>query len=152
MIEPRQDAPSGRQEFKSFGPYKTLQKGAVGGLTETQLRYLADFILRYTARTAKSKEFTQRHWRRLADPRVAAGFRSQWKEIVYPIVTVRSQGSRLWDLDGNEYVDILNGFGPIMLGHRPRFVTEAVERSCKPASRSGPRRCWRAKWPNWCAS
>ena len=57
---------------------------------------------------------------------MAAGFRSQWKEMVYPIVTVRSQGSRLWDVDGNEYIDLVNGFGPIFFGHAPAFVTEAI--------------------------
>jgi glutamate-1-semialdehyde aminotransferase len=74
----------------------------------------------------------------LADPRVAAGFRSQWKEMVYPIVTVRSRGSRLWDLDGNEYIDILNGFGPIMLGHAPDFVKDALRRQLEDGFEIGP--------------
>ena len=32
----------------------------------------------------------------------------------------------LWNLDGIEYIDLLNGFGPIRLDHAPPFVTEAV--------------------------
>jgi len=62
---------------------------------------------------------------------VVSGFRAQWKEMVYPIHTVRSKGSRLWDVDGNEYIDILNGFGPIMLGHRPDFVERAIEQQLR---------------------
>jgi amino acid adenylation domain-containing protein len=133
---PGTSAPTG--EFKPFGPYKPVQKGAVGGLTEQQVRYIESLITRYTSRTARSKEYTQAHRRKLADPRVAAGFRSQWKEMVYPIVTVRSKGSRLWDLDGNEYIDILNGFGPIMFGHAPDFVTRAVEKQLHEGFEIGP--------------
>src|SRR5258708_39772991 len=71
---------------------------------------------------------TQEYRSVLADPRVVTGFRAQWKEMIYPIITNKSKGSRLWDIDGNEYIDILNGFGPIMLGHRPSFVEAAVEK------------------------
>ncbi|MFZ0561376.1 MAG: aminotransferase class III-fold pyridoxal phosphate-dependent enzyme, partial [Terriglobales bacterium] len=92
----------------------------------------------YINRTAKSKAMTQQHRLPLADPRVVSGFRSQWKEIVYPIVTVRSKGSRLWDVDGNEYIDILNGFGPIMLGHRPDFVEKAIEKQLHEGFEIGP--------------
>jgi len=95
-------------------------------------------IDRYTGRTASSKRLTVQNRQTLADPRVVSGFRSQWKEMVYPIVTERSQGSRLWDIDGNEYVDILNGFGPIMLGHAPSFVVEAVERQLRAGFEIGP--------------
>ncbi len=62
-----------RKSSRPFGPYKPVQKGPVGGLTERQARHLDDLIRRYTARTARSKELTQNHRRVLADPRVAAG-------------------------------------------------------------------------------
>ena len=127
-----------KEEFKPFGPYKPPQKGLSGELTSQQEKYLKALIDRYTRRTAKSKSFTQEYRFPLADPRVVSGFRAQWKEIVYPIVTSRSKGSRLWDIDGNEYIDILNGFGPIMLGHRPDFVEKAVERQLHEGFEIGP--------------
>ena len=34
--------------------------------------------------------------------------------------------ARFWDLDSNEHISLLNGFGPIIVGHAPPFVTEAV--------------------------
>jgi glutamate-1-semialdehyde aminotransferase len=34
--------------------------------------------------------------------------------------------ARLWDLHGNEYLGLLNGLGPILLGHAPPFVTQAM--------------------------
>jgi amino acid adenylation domain-containing protein len=126
------------QEFKPFGPYKPVQKGPSGNLQPQQREHLDALVRRYTSRTAESKRLTQQYRRALADPRVVAGFRSQWKEIVYPIVTVRSKGSRLWDVDGNEYVDILNGFGPTMFGHAPDFVVEAVAKQLAEGFEIGP--------------
>ena len=127
-----------REEFKPFGPYKPPQKGVSGNVTPQQQQGLRKLIELYTQRTAKSKSFTAEHRGELADPRVVSGFRAQWKEIVYPIVTEKSKGARLWDLDGNEYIDILNGFGPIMLGHRPDFVETAIARQLHEGFEIGP--------------
>ena len=113
-------------EQKSFGPYRPAERSADNKLSAEQQAALDSLIERYTARTARSKELTQASRSQLADPRTAAGFRKVWKEIVYPIVTERSAGSRLWDVDGNEYVDYTCGFGAILLGHAPDFVVEAV--------------------------
>ncbi len=127
-----------RQEYKAFGPYKPIQRGQFSSLTEKQQEHLRRFTQRYTAKTKGSKDYTQRHRKALADPRAAAGFRAQWKELVYPIVTVRSDGSKLWDVDGNEYIDILNGFGPTVFGHRPDFVVKAVTEQLAEGFEIGP--------------
>ena len=140
LSRPLTDAPRELKEFKPFGPYKPpqTQKGSSSQLTEVQQRHVQALIERCTKQTAKSKSMTQRYRSRLADPRVVSGFRAQWKEMVYPIFTVRSKGSRLWDVDGNEYIDILNGFGPIMLGHRPDFVERAMEQQLHEGFEIGP--------------
>ena len=44
-----------------------------------------------------------------------------------PVFYDRAQGSRVWDVDGNEYVDFICSWGPMILGHRPRAVIDAVE-------------------------
>ncbi len=44
----------------------------------------------------------------------------------YPLFVESGQGSRLRDVDGNEYIDYLLGLGPMILGHRPARVTQAV--------------------------
>ena len=44
----------------------------------------------------------------------------------YPPFISHGTGSRLWDVDGNEYVDYLLGLGPMILGHRHPVVTAAV--------------------------
>ncbi len=42
------------------------------------------------------------------------------------IAFARGQGSRIWDVDGNEYIDYHAAFGPHFLGHNDPYVTEAV--------------------------
>ena len=135
--EPAEDQKP-EKEFKPFGPYKPVQKGAAGGLTPRQEAHLHALIERYTKRTVESKRQVQRYRKVLADPRVASGFRLQWKEMVYPLVTNRSHGSRLWDVDGNEYIDLLNGFGPTAFGHLPEFVTQAVSKQLSDGIEIGP--------------
>jgi glutamate-1-semialdehyde 2,1-aminomutase len=44
----------------------------------------------------------------------------------YPLFIDKGAGSRITDVDGNEYIDYLLGLGPMLLGHRPPRVTQAV--------------------------
>ncbi|WP_051953651.1 type I polyketide synthase [Xenophilus azovorans] len=106
--------------------------------TERQKARLNAFMRRYVERTAKSKAFTQDNRAHMADPRVVNGFRPATKEITYQIVIERSKGSRLWDLDGNEYVDVLNGFGMNLFGWQPDFVQEAVRKQLDLGYEIGP--------------
>lgn len=46
----------------------------------------------------------------------------------YPIYVSRAKGARLWDIDGNEYTDLLMGAGVHILGHNPKVVMDAVKR------------------------
>lgn len=103
-----------------------------------QPTYLTEFIDLYTRRTATSKHLTQKHRSVLADPRVSEGFIPLLKELVYPIVAQRSQGSRLWDVDGNEYVDLTMGLGVNLFGHNPEFVQEAITAQLSQGIQIGP--------------
>ncbi|MBP7915170.1 MAG: amino acid adenylation domain-containing protein [Vitreoscilla sp.] len=107
-------------------------------LTDRQRARLNAFMRRYTERTQRSKAYTTEHRGRLADPRVVNGFRPMTKEITYQIVVERSKGSRMWDLDGNEYVDVLNGFGMNMFGWQPDFVQAAVREQLELGYEIGP--------------
>ena len=46
----------------------------------------------------------------------------------YPIYAARSEGARLWDVDGNEFIDYMCGYGPMILGYRNPVVDEAARR------------------------
>ncbi len=50
-----------------------------------------------------------------------------------PPFLARGEGARVWDVDGNEYVDFLGSWGPLALGHAHPAVVEAV----KTAAESG---------------
>jgi len=49
----------------------------------------------------------------------------------HPIFITRGQGSRMWDVDGNEYLDYLLGYGPLILGHAHPAIVEAIERQLR---------------------
>jgi len=44
----------------------------------------------------------------------------------YPLFMTRAQGSRIWDVDGNEYVDFHSSFGAVLLGHNDPRINAAV--------------------------
>ncbi len=49
-----------------------------------------------------------------------------------PVFVDRGQGSRIWDVDGNEYVDFHNGFGVMVVGHaNPKVVAAISQRAAR---------------------
>jgi len=122
---------------KAFGAIARIHNTNTD-LSARQRARLDAFMRRYIARTAASKAYTSAHRDHLADPRVVNGFRPLLKEIIYQIVIDRSKGSRAWDLDGNEYVDALNGFGMNLFGWQPDFVLDAVRAQLDAGYEIGP--------------
>ncbi|GAA2997645.1 non-ribosomal peptide synthetase/type I polyketide synthase [Actinokineospora diospyrosa] len=100
-------------------------------LDERQRAHVADLARRYTERTARSWDIARRHQR--ADDE-------------YPIVARRARGAHLEDIDGNTYVDIALGFGALLFGHEPAFVTDAVNAHLADGVRlgSGVEDAWQA--------
>src|SRR5690242_12488233 len=43
-----------------------------------------------------------------------------------PFVVERGEGARLWDVDGNEYIDYVLSWGPLVLGHSAPPVLNAL--------------------------
>lgn len=123
---------------KAFGAIARIHTQRNAEPSGRQKARLAAFIRRYVERTQKSKQFTEANRAHMADPRVVNGFRPVTKEITYQIVIERSKGSKMWDLDGNEYVDALNGFGMNMFGWQPDFVQDAVRKQLDDGYEIGP--------------
>lgn len=107
--------------------------------TAEQRRYIRDLVDRYTRRTARSRELARRDSERVADPRRAIAARRQTAELAYPLAAQRSEGSRIWDLDGNSYLDISMGFGTHLFGHNPDFLMEALRTQLAHGIHLGPR-------------
>lgn len=61
-------------------------------------------------------------------PGAVAGIRRPYNFVPgeYPIYFESAQGGRVTDIDGNEYLDMLCAYGPIIIGHREKEIDDAV--------------------------
>jgi len=81
-----------------------------------------DPIAEYEARTKKSRQ-----WYQEASDHLPGGVTGNVKfHKPYPIYASRAKGSHLWDLDGNDYIDYMLCFGPLILGHGHPKVIKAI--------------------------
>jgi glutamate-1-semialdehyde 2,1-aminomutase len=57
----------------------------------------------------------------------------------YPQFMKNGRGARLWDVDGNEYVDLMCSYGPVVLGHQhPAVEAAAAEQAALGDCQNGP--------------
>lgn len=103
-----------------------------------QHQYLRTFAQNYIQRTKTSKQMAQTYRPVLADIRAGGQFPMPFKELFYPIVAKGSQGSRIWDVDDNEYVDLIMGFGVNLFGHNPPFIQTAIQEQLAKGIQLGP--------------
>lgn len=73
---------------------------------------------------AQSQEQTWERARQTVPRGVSSGHRVGWQQVF-----VRSQGAYVWDQEGKRYLDHLNAWGPIVLGHCDPRVAEAVTKA-----------------------
>ncbi|MFP4846278.1 amino acid adenylation domain-containing protein [Winogradskyella sp. PE311] len=126
-----------KEHDKPFGASPRIDKKAIDISSDHSL-FLEDLTKAYNTKTAKSKAYAQNYRSKMADPRVVTGFKPLTKELVYPIVIEKSSGNKLWDIDGNKYIDILNGFGACLLGHQPDFIKEVLHNQIDQGFEVGP--------------
>ena len=88
------------------------------------------------ARSAKSRAIQQR-----AETLFPGGVNSPVRAFRAvggePPIILRAQGAKLWDADGNEYIDYVGSWGPMILGHADPEVTEAVTRAAQSGTSFG---------------
>lgn len=126
-----------KEHNKPFGASPKIDRQSTEINTQQQA-FLETLTTSYNKKTASSKAYAQKHRAHMADPRVVSGFKPLTKELVYPLVVERSSGNRLWDIDGNEYIDTLNGFGSCLFGHQPDFITKALHQQIDSGYEVGP--------------
>jgi glutamate-1-semialdehyde 2,1-aminomutase len=54
-----------------------------------------------------------------------------------PVVAAHGEGARIWDVDGNEYIDFVLSWGPLVLGHASPIVLDALENAMKKGTSFG---------------
>ena len=74
-------------------------------------------------RFAQSRRLFERAQRSIAGG-VNSGIRKMEQPV--PLYFARGTGSRLWDVDGNEYIDFQTGQGALLFGHAPAGLAEAI--------------------------
>lgn len=75
------------------------------------------------AKTSGSERLYKRALSSLAGG-VSTGLRRSARP--YPLYFDRGSGSRIRDVDGNEYIDFAMGWGPLILGHAPEVIADAI--------------------------
>ena len=54
-----------------------------------------------------------------------------------PVFIDRAQGCKIYDVDGNEYIDYISSWGPLMLGHSPKEIVDGIEEVVKKGTSYG---------------
>ena len=118
-----------------------------------RVRSLLDREARALAERTRESE---RMYRR-AERTLAGGVASSYQRLEpWPVYLERGEGARVWDVDGNEYLDFHNGFSAMVQGHAHPAITAAVRAASgsAPTSARRPRTRWRwpRSWPGASAS
>ena len=122
----------------SFGAAAKISVEKTAKLTDAQNKMIHAFFAKYSEKTKKSKKFTQDNRKNHADPRVVTGFKPENKEIIYPIVVEKSHLQKLWDLDGNQYIDMTCGFGSNFFGNGNEKIKQLVIKQIEEGIEIGP--------------
>ena len=123
---------------KPFVPYRKIVTQEERENQEERFNFLERLIDQYSTLTKTSKERTDHFRSVLANNRNIAGFRPKWKELIYQLQVERAEGSKVYDVDGNEYVDLTMGFGVYLFGHNPEFVRKEIEAELHNGASVGP--------------
>ncbi len=122
----------------AFGAQAKIKTTRNNNSSNHEKEAVLNLMHKYIERTKSSKDFTQKHRSQNADPRVVTGFRPEIKEVIYPIVVNRSKDQHLWDLDNNEYIDMICGFGSNFFGNQNVRINKALHEQLDSGFEIGP--------------
>ena len=84
---------------------------------------MKDFLAEYERRTPTSRRLYQE-----ASKVMPGGVSHALRYFPpYPLYVRRVEGARIWDMDGNEYIDLWMGHYALILGHRPEVLNQALQ-------------------------
>ena len=93
---------------------------------------LIDRLIAEEEATLEPKHRASIEYRTVAERTIAGGVASSWQASPpHAIFIDRGEGSHIWDLDGNEYVDYHLGYGAMVIGHAHPKVVEAIEKRAR---------------------
>jgi len=101
---------------------------AVRPTTEFDLD-LIDRLIHDEEAKLEPKHRASMDYRSIAARTVAGGVASSWQDSPpHPIFVDHGLGNRIWDIDGNEYIDFHLGYGAMVAGHAHPKIVEAVQK------------------------
>ena len=104
---------------------------AVRATTEFDLAKVDELIAKEEA-ALEPRHTASIAYRKVAEKHLAAGVASSWQDSPPHAVYIdRGEGNRIWDIDGNEYLDFHLGYGAMVVGHAHPKIVEAVERQVR---------------------
>ncbi|MEM9385008.1 MAG: amino acid adenylation domain-containing protein [Pseudomonadota bacterium] len=103
-----------------------LRYDSLSSLSPEEQRYLDALTQRHQSRTKGSRSLIATYHDRWADERFVAGYRDSLRAVAYPVFADRAEGARLYDVDGNAYIDLTMSFGATLFGHAPGFLRDAL--------------------------
>jgi glutamate-1-semialdehyde 2,1-aminomutase len=87
---------------------------------------VAELILKEEERFRAKRQRSDQLWKE-AQQFVPRGVPSSFQDAApQPVFIDHGKGSRIWDVDGNEYVDFHNGFGVMLVGHAHPLILQAI--------------------------
>ena len=107
---------------------------------------LIDGLIQREEATLEPKHRASIAYREEAGKTVAGGVASSWQASPpHAIYIDHGLGNRLWDIDGNEYLDFHLGYGAMVAGHAHPKIVEAIRKQARPghplrAAHEGPER------------
>ena len=92
-----------------------------------------DQLIAQEEATLEPKHRASIEYRAIADRYVAGGVASSWQDSPpHPIFIDRGEGNRIYDIDGNEYLDFHIGYGAMAVGHAHPKIAEVVSSTGTP--------------------
>ena len=95
-------------------------------------------IQKLSEKNSLTKKHTQDYRQCFALNRNAASFNIQKKELIYTLISDKSDGAYIWDIDDNKYIDLTMGFGSIIFGHNYLPIREEIEKQLTKSWSVGP--------------
>jgi glutamate-1-semialdehyde 2,1-aminomutase len=89
-----------------------------------------DALIEQEEEALEPKHRASIEYREVAERFVAGGVASSWQDSPpHAIFIDRGEGSRIWDIDGNEYLDFHLGYGAMVTGHAHPKIVEAIQKA-----------------------
>jgi glutamate-1-semialdehyde aminotransferase len=95
-------------------------------LGEAQVAFLQELIRQYGERVPRSRHNAMTEHRCLVDARKVSNLKKSMKALQFHLSWDGAEGANLYDIDGNEYVDITGDHGCNIFGSQPEFIKTAI--------------------------